>query len=216
MAVTISRRVPVSRRLRAIDHRPVPRPQAQENRSLGSPLQRRASLATVLPARGDGRNYREWLDRSWCHAIVNAARTRGEALTTSRPSRPKIDQPLLIAPFSPRVRKDGRHRNLARSDRDPEDRFPSKLTARREGVLAGALRAGKRKLSVSLRRRSSSEHTVPVRRPVGRRTRDLGPPARRSALLLQSFRRPTPAPARHRISPCRSTHESLERRKALY
>ena len=126
---------------------PFPAHRAQRNRSLGSPLQRRASLATVLPARGDGRNYREWLDRSWCHAIVNAARTRGEALTTSRPSRPKIDQPLLIAPFSPRVRKDGRHRNLARSDRDPEDRFPSKLTARREGVLAGALRAGKRNSS---------------------------------------------------------------------
>jgi hypothetical protein len=84
--------------------------------------------------------------------------------------------------LSPRVRKDGRQRDLARSDRDPADRFPSALTARREEVLAGALRAGKRKLSVSLLRRSSSEHILPVRRPVRRRFRDAGPPARRPAL----------------------------------
>jgi len=49
--------------------------------------------------------------------------------------------------FSPRARKDGRHRDSARSDRDTADRFPSELTARREGVLAGASGAGKRKSS---------------------------------------------------------------------
>ena len=119
--------------------------------------------------------------------------------------------------LSPRVRKDGRHRDLARSDRDPADRFPSALTARREEVLAGALRAGKRKLSVSLLRRSSSEHILPVRRPVRRRFRDAGPPARRPALpsfVLSETNPRAPTLQRAHPSGAQTCASSISRRGA--
>ena len=93
---------------------------------------------------GDRRKCREWSDRSEPSLPMLRAR-EARALTKAWPTETKDrSQNVVHLLLSLRVRNDGRHRHLARSDRDPADRFPSALTARREGALAGALRAGKR------------------------------------------------------------------------
>jgi hypothetical protein len=123
-----------------VDHRPVPRPERTEESTRWVP--------TTMPSFAGDRPSGPGEIKELQGAVGSISLCREHARRGPSHQQGLRDPRSINRSFhfllSLRARKDGRHRDLARSDRDPADRFPSELTAGREGVLAGALRAGKR------------------------------------------------------------------------
>jgi hypothetical protein len=186
----------LTRRLRAVDHRPVPRPQR-----IGESI---PWVSTTTPSfvgdRPSGpeemKEQQGVVGSSLGERASPSASTRGASHEhVQGPRDQRSINPYASLLLFPRVRKDGRHRDLARSDRDPADRFPSELTAGREGVLAGALRAGKRDSAYPYS--GEAPASAPFR-PAGLCVGDSRRGAagtEAGATEFRPFRRPIPRPA---------------------
>jgi hypothetical protein len=180
MAVAISWRVPVSPP--ATGRRPSSRPPPSTHRGIDPlGLHYNAELRwrpSFWPGGKEGVGRSGWID-FWCLPSPCCEHARRAPRTSAKPSRPKIDQPLLLFPSLSPGQRGRASPGLGSKRPRPSGSIPLRADSAPGGRARRSMKSRQAQFLVSLLRRGSSERALPARRPAHSAIARLGSPARR-------------------------------------